>query len=159
MCSPWHALMNATFVVVGVALAMGPVLSRRALPPLAVVLLVVAGVSSAGVGLAPLDTSGGLHTLVALPLFVTQPLALLLLGSTRRRGGQRGWGIALLGSGALALAGAVAFGFTLVASQEGGLYVRIALWPCHLGLAVLGVALWRGVVWENPSMADEVRAR
>ena len=76
--------MNATFVVLGARARPRRVCSsRRLLPRRSVVaLLTVAGVSSALVGLAPLDTDGGLHTLVATPLFVAQPLA--LLGARRR---------------------------------------------------------------------------
>jgi len=151
VCSPWHAGMNASFVVIGTLLAAGgllaaPALSRRTTGArraavLAVSgLLVVAGLSSAGVGLVPLDVDGDLHTLVALPLFVTQPVALILLGALAVRAGPRVWGGVLLGLGLLAAAGGIAFGATLVTGDVGGLYERIALWPCHLGLAVLG---WR----------------
>jgi hypothetical membrane protein len=165
VCSPWHAGMNATFVVIGVLLALGPILAASYVVPaagpawaarVALACLVVAGVSSAAVGLVPLDVDADLHTLVATPLFVTQPVALLLLGglAVRRGAGRRG-GV-LLGLGTLAAVGGVAFGATLVAGEVGGLYERIALWPCHLGIAVLGWTVLRAArgpgaaaVWED----------
>ncbi|CAN5660895.1 hypothetical protein BH11ACT8_BH11ACT8_12440 [soil metagenome] len=151
VCSPWHGLMNATFLAVGLALALGPLLARRALPLLPVVLLVVAGISSAAVGLAPLDTHSGLHGLVATPLFIAQPVALLLLAVAARR--HRRSAAALLLAGLVATGGALAFAVTLVTGDVGGLYERVALWPCHLGLAVLGVSLVRGGVWETPGVS------
>ena len=147
VCSPWHELMNATFFAIGVALLLGPLLCARVLPPAAVVLLAVAGVSSASVGLVPLDTQGALHAMVATPLFATQPLALLVLAWSARR--HRAWAGVLLGAGLVAAAGAVAFGATLMSGDVGGLYERIALWSCHLGLFALGVSLLRGGVWET----------
>lgn len=147
VCSPWHVLMNTTFFLVGVALLLGALLSARALPVTAVVLLAVAGLSSAGVGLAPLDTRGELHMLVATPLFVTQPTALLVLAWAARR--HRAWSAVLLVTGLVAAGGAVAFAATLVSGDVGGLYERIGLWSCHLGLSALGVSLLRGSVWET----------
>ena len=84
-CSPRHEVMNGAFMVYGVALAGGALLLARPLGPWVTALLVVAGLSSYATGLAPLDQDATLHALAATPLFVAQPLALLLLGRRARR--------------------------------------------------------------------------
>lgn len=147
-CSPWHALMNATFLVIGLALALGGGLLwtlRDRAPRAAAVLLLVAGLSSAAVGLVPLDVDGELHSLVATPLFVTQPLALLLLTGwlfSRHRVVALVLGVA----GTVAAVGAVGFGLAIATQAEGGLLERVALWPCHLALATLGT--WLVLTWR-----------
>ncbi len=148
VCSPWHALLNGAFVVIGAFLALGAALVSRDLAGrrttwLASLLLVVSGVSSLAVGLAPLDSHPEAHTLVALPVFVAQPIALLLLG-LGWRGALPRVARGLLLAGALAAAGAIAFGVTLVLGEPGGVYERISLWSCHLGVALLGATMVRG---------------
>src|SRR6478736_677590 len=83
-CSPRHEVMNGAFMVYGVALAVGALLLARQLGPWVTGLLVVSGLSSYATGLAPLDQDATLHALAAAPLFVAQPLALLLLGGRVR---------------------------------------------------------------------------
>ena len=83
-CSPRHALMNGSFMVFGVLLAGGALLLARALGPWVTGLLVVSGLSSVATGLAPLDRDATLHALAAGPLFVAQPIALLVLGARLR---------------------------------------------------------------------------
>jgi hypothetical protein len=132
-CSPRHEVMNGAFMVYGIALAGGALLLARPLGPWVTALLVVSGLSSYATGLAPLDQDATLHALAATPLFVAQPLALLLLGR-RVRPDQPRLGTALLATGALTAAAAVAF----VVSGEGraaGALERAALWPVLLGLA------------------------
>lgn len=133
-CSPWHDLMNATFVGSGLLLALGAVLLAPRLGGVVTVLLVVAGVSSAAVGLAPVDQDSGLHFLVAAPLFVVQPLALCVLG-LRLRGERPRLARAVLATGVVtALA---ALGFVLGAPGPGVLE-RAALWPVIVALAAVG---------------------
>lgn len=159
-CSPWHAGMNVTFVVIGSLLAIGAVLSGPAvrqavgarLAGVGTALLVVAGISSAAVGLVPLDVDGELHALVATPVFVTQPVALLLLGAALVARWRRLIGAVILACGLVAATGSVAFTVTLVTGDVGGLYERIALWPCQVGVAVLGwdvLRAHRHPVWET----------
>lgn len=159
-CSPWHAGMNAAFVVIGVLLSLGAVLAARAVvrgprPVLAgagMGLLVVAGLSSAAVGLVPLDVDGGLHALVATPVFLTQPAALLVLGAVALARGRRWFGPVVLGCGLVATGGSIAFGVSLVTGDVGGLYERVALWPCQVGVAALGwdvLRAGRHPVWET----------
>lgn len=159
-CSPWHAGMNVAFVVIGSLLAVGAVLAARAVlrgprsgvAGAGMALLLIAGVSSAAVGFVPLDVDGDLHALVATPVFVTQPVALLLLGTVFLSRRRRMLGAVLLGSGAIATTGAILFAVSLATGDVGGLYERVALWPCQVGVAALGwdvLRTHRHPVWET----------
>lgn len=142
-CSPWHALMNATFVATGLLLALGAVLLAPRIGGVVTVLLAVAGLSSAAVGLAPVDQDAGLHFLVAAPLFVAQPLALCVLGVRVRH--EHRWlaGVVLATGPVTALA---ALGFVLGAPGA-GVWERVALWPVIFALAAVGSR------WARPGRA------
>ena len=132
-CSPRHEVMNGSFMVYGVLMAGGALLLATPLGPWVTGLLVVSGVSSYATGLAPLDQDAVLHTIAATPLFVAQPLALLLLGH-RLREDQPRLAKALLATGLLTAAAAV--GFILSGDQRAaGVLERLALWPVLFGLA------------------------
>jgi hypothetical protein len=137
-CSPRHEVMNGAFMAYGIALAAGALLLARPLGPWVTGLLVVSGLSSYATGLAPLDQDATLHAIAAAPLFVAQPVALLLLGARVRE--QSPWlGNALLATGAVTAAAAVGF----VLSGDGraaGALERAALWPVLLGL---GAYAWQ----------------
>ncbi|WP_170286149.1 DUF998 domain-containing protein [Nocardioides rubriscoriae] len=140
-CSPWHAVMNVSFVGYGVLLALGALLLAPRIGRTATVLLVVAGLSSVGVGLAPVDQDAGLHTLVATPLFVVQPLALAVLARVLRH--QRGLARALLATAVVTAAGAVGFILRDGAAGAGALE-RLAIWPVLAALAAVALTLRRG---------------
>lgn len=138
-CSPRHELMNGTFIGIGLLLAVGAVLLAPRLGRLVTVLLVVAGLSSVATGYVPVDQDPSLHALVAAPLFVCQPLALLLLGRTLRPTNPR-VAAALVVTGLMAAAGAA--GFVLGVAGTGVLE-RLALWPVLGAFAAAGVVLAR----------------
>lgn len=132
-CSPRHAVMNGSFMTFGVLLAGGAVLLVRPLGPWVTGLLVVSGLSSVATGLAPLDQDTTLHAIAATPLFVAQPIALIVLGARLRTQQPRLAG-ALLATGVVTSAAAAAF----VLSGDGpasGALERLALWPVIVGLA------------------------
>lgn len=135
-CSPDHALMNAAFVGFGALLAIGAVLLRRSLGAWGTVLLVISGLSSIATGLAPLDQDETLHAVVAMPLFVAQPTALLVLAvqSWPMRPGLAGM---LLAAGGVT--GIAALAFVLNGGGvNSGLFERLALWPVLVALAGVG---------------------
>ena len=132
-CSPRHELMNGSFVTFGALLAGGAVLLARPLGPWVTGLLVVSGLSSVATGLAPLDQDATLHAMAAAPLFVAQPISLVVLGARLRHDRPR-LGRALMATGAVTGAAAVSF----VLSGDGpasGALERLALWPVLVGLA------------------------
>lgn len=148
VCSPWHLLMNTTFVVSSLLLAGGTLLLRPwlgpgRLAPIAVGLWVVASLSSVATGLVPLDQHPELHTWVSAPVFLAQPLAVLTTALALRQC-HRSLAVSGLTSGAVSLAAALVFLGTY--SELGGLLERLVLWPSFLWLPFLAVAVVR-----NPS--------
>ncbi|WP_117215592.1 DUF998 domain-containing protein [Allorhizocola rhizosphaerae] len=142
VCSPWHGLMNASFVVFGLLLLVGAVLLRRTLPSgvaatVSVVLWVVSGLSSIGTGLVPLDRDLALHSLLSLPVFLAQPVAIITLG-VALRGRQRALALVV---GVVSLVGTVAFLALTGSAEFGGLAERLALWPGYLWLPVAAWSL------------------
>ena len=133
-CSPRHEVMNGSFMAFGVLMAGGALLLARPLGPWVTGLLVVSGASSFATGLAPLDQDATLHALAATPLFVAQPVALLLLG-LRLRGESPRLARALLATGAVTAAAAVGFVLSGEDSAVAGALERLALWPVLFGLA------------------------
>lgn len=140
-CSPSHDLMNGTFIGIGILLAAGAVLLAPRFGRVPTALLVVAGLSSVVTGLAPIDQGATAHALAAAPLFVCQPVALLLLGRAVRGSHSRlAVGLVLTGAGTAV----AAVGFILAGDAGGaGLWERVALWPVLFALAVAGVVVAR----------------
>ena len=132
-CSPRHDLMNGSFIGFGALLAGRAVLLARPLGPWVTGLLVVSGLSSVATGLAPLDQDATLHAIAATPLFVAQPIALIVLGNRLRHDRPR-LARALLATGAVTGAAAVSFLLSGDGPASGALE-RLALWPVLAGLA------------------------
>lgn len=147
VCSPLHALVNGAFIVFGLLLAVAAILwrgnpGRRGWGTAAVVCWVIAGLSSIGTGLTPLDQQLELHVLASTPVFLAQPVALVLTGIALR-GHDRRLAISGIVLGVLTLIAAVAFFLTAGVTGAGGLLERLVLWPAYLWLAALGWALRR----------------
>lgn len=90
VCSPGHAVMNASFVLVGITMAAGAVLARRAFTSgarraLAVTLFVAAGVGVMMVGIYPENENITLHSIGAGVNFLAANTALILFGATLPR--------------------------------------------------------------------------
>lgn len=148
-CSPRHELMNGAFLIFGALLAGGAVLLARSLGPWATGLLVVSGLSSVATGLAPLDQDATLHAIAAAPLFVAQPIALVLLGA-RCRNDRPGLAWALLTAGAVTAAAAALFLFSGDGPTSGALE-RLALWPVLVAVA--------GFAWTQLPRRDQSTPR
>ena len=89
VCSPLHAVMNASFVVAGLLTIVGTVLLRRWWPAgrltmIGLVLLVAAGLGKIVVGVVPENANAGLHLLGAFNLPVGSVAILLLSLAVRR---------------------------------------------------------------------------
>ncbi len=132
-CSPRHELMNGSFIGFGGLLAGGALLLARPLGPWVTGLLVISGLSSAATGLAPLDQDSTLHAIAATPLFVAQPVALILLGVRVRRDHPR-LARVLLTTGAVTASAAALFVLSGDDHPAGALE-RLALWPVLFGVA------------------------
>lgn len=142
-CSSAPGAMNAVFIGFGLLQAVGalPLLAGRDRRALVGWLWVVAGLASVGVGLLPVDTHPTGHALVAAPVFVAQPLALLLHARLTPAGAARTAGLVLASA---ALLGVAAFAALLGRDQGVGLAERAAIWPAKLWLplAALATAGW-----------------
>ena len=147
LCSPWHPGMNAAFVWFGCTLVLGALLLGRRLLPgrmgtAAVVAWCVSGAGSVGVGLFPVNEDPTAHGLVALPIFVAQPLAVLLTALSLRHAWPRTAVVGYVLAAASAV-GAVAFGATVGTDADViGAVERLALWPGYLWVSVVAVGSW-----------------
>ncbi|MEO8294390.1 MAG: DUF998 domain-containing protein [Gemmatimonadota bacterium] len=147
VCSPWHAWMNTSFIVLGLTIMIGTVLNRRyfgssALPRTALLLLAISGIGVLLVGLYPENTSISAHTTGAGLNFVGGNLGIALLGVALARAHRRpGLAIYSMISGLTGLAGTI----LLVQGFYMGLGIggmeRIAAYPIPLWLIVAGLAL------------------
>jgi hypothetical membrane protein len=138
-CSPWHGVINGTFVGIGILLVLGALLLAARLGPAVTVLLCLAGASSVATGLAPVDQDATLHLVAAAPLFFALPVATVLLArrmwSTRPRLSR-----VLLLSVVVTAGGAVGFAAGVPGT---GAFERLALWPPLVVIAAVGVAVVR----------------
>lgn len=146
VCSPAHLFVDGGLVLSGVLLAVGAVLLARTVLPrrrsttAATVAWGVAGASAVATGLVPVDRDLVLHSVVALPALVAQPVALLLLGASLR-----GWSARLalptVLVGVVSVVGAVAFLVTATEPALTGFWERLGFWPTYLWLPVVAAAL------------------
>ena len=139
VCSPAHALLNATFVLLGTALVAGAVLmlrerSRSRLLSLACTLWVICGLSTVAAGFVPLDVDLELHSLVSAPAIVLQPFALALHASAYARQDRRWLPVVVA---ALLVATVAVFFLVRLEVQWGGLLERLAIWPVLLAMPLL----------------------
>ena len=85
--SPHHAVMNAGLVLAGLLTIAGAVLTRKAWPegwlaPVALGLIVIAGLGTVGVGLFPVDGNETLHIAATLTTFLPGGAGVIVLGET-----------------------------------------------------------------------------
>jgi len=136
-CSNAGWVMNTAFIAFGALQALGarPLLRSRAGRAWQVVgaLWATAGVFSVLVGIFPVDTHPVAHTAMALPVFVCQPVALMLHVSLCARPAVRPAGAVLA---LVCLIGTLAFGLLLGAPDGAGLAERAAIWPIKIWLAL-----------------------
>jgi hypothetical membrane protein len=142
LCSPWREGMNLAFAWFGLTLALGALLwGTRHLTGRAgrasVVLWCVAGAGSIGVGLFPVNDDPTAHGIVALPIFIAQPAALLLMAVSLRTGRRR-VALATFVVAGVAAIGSIGFG-VLVGDDVAaiGTFERVALWSGYLWVSVV----------------------
>ncbi|MEO7449006.1 MAG: DUF998 domain-containing protein [Humibacillus sp.] len=156
VCSPGHLVLDAAFILFGLLRVVGAISLVHRLAPglartIATMCWVASGVASAAVGLAPVDALPTVHSLVAAPVFVLQPLAVLASAVALRRSPATAprW-VATLGLavGALTVVGAIAFGLRIGSPTWVGGLERLALWPTYPWLGVVG---WWALTSERRS--------
>jgi hypothetical membrane protein len=146
VCSPWHAWMNASFVLLGLIILAGAALLWRAFPPrraraIGMGLLALAGPGEILVGLFPENVNITPHSIGAAAHFVGGNLGIVVLGFAIVAGRQTGLAIFSIVCGGLGLLATVLF----ITGHYLGLGIggmeRIAAYPLPLWLIVIGVSL------------------
>jgi hypothetical membrane protein len=148
-CSPWHAAMNASFITVGLTMAAGALLTRRAYRPgwrrsLAAALFVAAGAGVILVGLYPENENASTHLMGAAVNFVGGNTALLLYGLALPESDRSRW-LRWFSVGA-GFAGLLAT--MLIASHRdvglgAGSIERVAAYTTASWQIVAGLVIWR----------------
>ena len=155
VCSPWHALMNASFIALGVIILAGALLTWRAFPPtrtrtLGLALLALAGPGPILVGLFPENVNITPHTIGAAAQFVGGNLGIVVLGIALATSHRTPLAIFSIILGIAGLLATVLF----VSGNYLGLGIggmeRIAAYTVPLWLIVAGVSILR----SRKSLAD-----
>ena len=149
VCSPWHAGMNASFILLGVIILLGAALIYRAFPPgrtrtIGLVLLALAGPGPILVGLFPENVNITPHSIGAAAHFISGNLGIVVLGiaiaATRHQMPLAIFSILAGGAGLLATA-------LFVSGRYLGLGIggmeRIAAYALPIWLIVMGISVLR----------------
>jgi hypothetical membrane protein len=142
VCSPRHALMNASFVLLGLTIVVGGVLTHELRRPgvtrqFARVFMVVAGIGGIAVGWFPENENLLFHSLGALAYFVFANVGLVVLGRSAAGSAVRAKALTM----ALGVVGIVAtvlfFSGTYLGLGIGGTE-RLLVYPLPLALTLNG---------------------
>ncbi len=148
-CSPWHALMNASFMVIGVTMSAGAVLTRAAFTPGwrrggAIVLFLLGGVGVILVGLFPENESELVHAVGAAANFLGANVALVLYGTAIGLvSGRRALRVFSVALGLVGLVATVLFVEGRYLGIGVGGMERVAIYPITIWQIVVGLSLWR----------------
>ena len=147
VCSPWHAAMNASFILVGLTTMGGAVLLRRALEAsrawwCGIGLVVIAGAGFVLVGLFPENVSLPPHKAGATMQFVWGNIGLVILGCAllRARRAPR-LAVSTIALGATGVLATGLFGTGHVLGLGTGGMERLAAYPLPAGCIALGAWL------------------
>jgi hypothetical protein len=161
VCSPQHLLMNWTFTLGGIALAVGAICLRDAWPAdrrytVATWLLAAVGISYATSGVIPADVDLAAHTILAVPGMIAQVPAWIIIatgiGRTRPLVAAGTWIAAAAHIGVLVtIPAAVAWDW------PGGLLQRVMYWAPFVWAPVVAIALVRGA--RQRSSRRAIRSR
>ena len=148
VCSPWHTWMNASFILLGITMGAGALLTRYAFRPTGMaitarVFFVLAGAGVALVGLFPENVNMTLHEAGAGVNFVLGNAALVLFGLTLHphlSRARRWLGVA---AGCVGLAGTALFVSGVYLGLGAGGMERVAAYPMPLWQIAMGLMLLR----------------
>ena len=145
ICSPLHAVMNATFVVTGALILVGLFLTRAVWPrrrptTWGLALLAVAGAGTILIGLSPENVNVPLHVAGALNIPAGN-VAMILLGLAIWRDRPAMAKFSVL-AGVVGLLGMLAGPFLIfLTGHGGGLAERMALYPLIIWLIAFGSSM------------------
>jgi hypothetical membrane protein len=148
VCSPLHALMNASFVLQGLLITCGAVLvwpffPRGFLWAIALLLIAASGLGVLAVGFSPEDTTPKLHFLGAVENFVCCNAGMAIMGVAMSpwRRSTRNLGLVALVFGIVGLTGIGLMAMHLYLGLEVGGMERLVAYPFPLWLASMGVLI------------------
>jgi hypothetical membrane protein len=147
VCSPWHALMNASFVLVGVTMAGGAVLASPAFLPgrlrtSATALFILAGIGTVVVGLYPENDPRRYHYDGAAVNFIAGNLALIVYAAVTARA-FRGFRFASMFAGVVGLVSTALVATGHFAGLGAGGIERLAAYPVSLWQIGAGIQILR----------------
>lgn len=142
VCSPLHGLMNASFILLGLLMALGSLLIYQGFKKsegtlLGFSFMATAGLGALLVGAFPENTISSLHTLGALLPFLFGNLALVILAFALDMPGTLR--IYTLLSGIIALLALVAYGLGFYFGLGEGGMERLVAYPQTIWLIVFGI--------------------
>jgi len=148
VCSPRHALMNVSFVVLGLSIVVGGVLTHESRRPgitrqFARVCMVVAGIGGIAVGCFPENENLLLHSVGALAYFLFANVGLVALGGSaagaavRAKGLTMTLGVVGIAATILFFSGNYYFGLGIGGTE------RLLVYPLPLALILNGGLLLR----------------
>lgn len=150
VCSPWHLAMNSSFMVLGVTMIIGALLTRDAFPPgwvrtLARILFSLAGIGVFVVGVYPENTDNARHVLGAGLNFTAGNIALIVFGLAlaQRPTERRLLTVVSLFFGTLGLLATLLFVSRHFLGIGLGGMERVAAYPMTVWQIVIGIALLR----------------
>ena len=148
LCSPLHALMNASFLLQGVLITFGAVLVRSYFPRgvlsgMALLSIAAAGLGILLVGLAPEDAIPRLHVFGAVVNFFCCNAGMAAMGvaMARWRRSTRNLGVITLVVGVVGLTGVGLMAMRVYLGLGVGGLERLIAYPFPLWLAVMGVLI------------------
>ena len=178
VCSPLHLLMNASFVVQGVALLMAALLLNSVLLGIAAcpgvrvsprsgripwpaaaavrIMTAVAGTGTVLVGLVPEDVGSPWHLTGAVAFFFAGGAALVILGFLWRPYTPMSWFV--LACGLLSLAALTAGGLTGMDVSEPGSLERLMGYPVTIGFSAAGLVIAQRVRQERREVKAGLRS-
>jgi hypothetical membrane protein len=146
VCSPWHAGMNASFTIVGLAVIVGAALVRNAfvarLWRWGLAFVAVAGLGFVLVGMFPENENFPPHRLGATLQFVCGNLGQVVLGASMLKSRAR-WAAYSITSGAVGLLATTLFASGHYLGMRIGGMERLAAYPLPIWTIVMGIALRR----------------
>jgi hypothetical membrane protein len=149
VCSPWHAWMNASFIVLGLIILFGGVLVRTAFPRglarlAGLILIGLAGIGIIAVGLYPEDVHIEYHRLGAAGHFVFGNLGMVVLGIALKQARERqALAVYSIISGVVGLVATALFITDNYLGLGIGGMERVAAYPLPLWLSVAGLSFFR----------------
>lgn len=137
VCSPAHQWVNASMAISGLAMiGLATIRTRTAgFDRFAGLLWVVAGTTTLGIGLIPLDVSPEQHTFLSIPQLLALPMA-VFSSALQYRGAISRAGQLI---GVVGLVSALWLFLDFKALEYAGLLERIILWPAFSWALVTGI--------------------